>query len=101
VGPRASLDNVEKRKFLSLPGLEPRPLGRPGRSQSLYRLRYPGFFNSVYKAENINFSIQNRSTMRTAYKSNLGIPSNSTIHEKHLLKLSLYRKLRQSIGCSL
>jgi hypothetical protein len=37
VGPRASLDNVEKRKFLTLPGLELRP-----RSRSLYRLRYPG-----------------------------------------------------------
>jgi hypothetical protein len=26
---------------LTLPGLEPRPLSRPARSQSLYRLRYP------------------------------------------------------------
>jgi hypothetical protein len=38
VGPRAGLDDVEKRKFLSLPGLLLRPLGRPARSQSLYRL---------------------------------------------------------------
>jgi hypothetical protein len=38
-GPRANLDDVEKRKFLTLPGLE--PLGRPTRSRSLYRLRYP------------------------------------------------------------
>jgi hypothetical protein len=29
VGPRAGLDNVEKRKFLILPGLELRPPGRP------------------------------------------------------------------------
>jgi hypothetical protein len=42
VDPRAGLDDVEKRKFLSLPGLEPRPLFRPARSQSLYRLSYPG-----------------------------------------------------------
>jgi hypothetical protein len=42
VNPRAGLDNVVKRKFLILPGLELRPLGRPARSQSLYRLRYPG-----------------------------------------------------------
>jgi hypothetical protein len=42
VGPRANLDDVEKRKFLILPGLELRTLGRPARSQSLYRLRYPG-----------------------------------------------------------
>jgi hypothetical protein len=40
--PRASLDDVEKRKFLTLPGLELRHLGRPARSQSLYRLRSPG-----------------------------------------------------------
>jgi hypothetical protein len=39
VDPRASLDDVQKRKFLTLPELELRPLGRPARSQSLYRLR--------------------------------------------------------------
>jgi hypothetical protein len=42
VGPRAGLDNMEKRKFLTLPGLELRPLGRPARSQSVYPLRYSG-----------------------------------------------------------
>jgi hypothetical protein len=42
VGHRACLDDVEERKFLTLPGLELRPLGHPARSQSLYRLRYPG-----------------------------------------------------------
>jgi hypothetical protein len=41
VGRRTGLDDVEKRKFLALPLLELRPLGRPSRSQSLYRLRYP------------------------------------------------------------
>jgi hypothetical protein len=35
------LDYTEKRKILTLPGLELRPLGRPSRRQSLYRLRYP------------------------------------------------------------
>jgi hypothetical protein len=39
---RVGLDNVEGRKLLQLPGLELRPLGRPARSQSLYRLRLPG-----------------------------------------------------------
>jgi hypothetical protein len=34
VGPRAGLDDVKKRKFLTLPGLELRTLGRPARSQS-------------------------------------------------------------------
>jgi hypothetical protein len=42
VGPRTGLDDVEKRKFFMLPGLEFRPLARPARSQSLYRLSYPG-----------------------------------------------------------
>jgi hypothetical protein len=38
---RIGLDGVGKNKFLTLPGLELRPLCRPARSQSLYRLRYP------------------------------------------------------------
>jgi hypothetical protein len=42
VDPKAGLDDVDKRKFLTLPGLQRRPLGGPARSYSLYRLRYPG-----------------------------------------------------------
>jgi hypothetical protein len=42
VGLRACLDDVEKRKIPTLSGLELRPLGCPARSQSLYRLSYPG-----------------------------------------------------------
>jgi hypothetical protein len=42
VGPRTGLDDVEKRKFLTLPGFEIRTRRRPARSQSLYGLRYPG-----------------------------------------------------------
>jgi hypothetical protein len=42
MGPRAGLENVERRKILSLPELKLRPFGRPARSQSLYRLSYPG-----------------------------------------------------------
>jgi hypothetical protein len=42
VGPRTCLGDVEKRKFLTLPTLKLRPLVRPARSQSLYRLRYSG-----------------------------------------------------------
>jgi hypothetical protein len=41
VDPKTGLDDVEKRKFLPLQGLKLRPLSRPARSQSLYRLRYP------------------------------------------------------------
>jgi hypothetical protein len=36
VGPRARLDDLEKRKFFTLPGLELRPLCHPARSQPLY-----------------------------------------------------------------
>jgi hypothetical protein len=44
VGPRAGLDDVEKKKFLTLPRLKFQPLGRPAHSHSLYRLRCPGSF---------------------------------------------------------
>jgi hypothetical protein len=37
VDPRADLDDVENRKFLTLPGRELRPLRRPARSPSLCR----------------------------------------------------------------
>jgi hypothetical protein len=42
VGPRASLDDVELTKFLTLPELELRPFCRPTPSRSLYLLRYLG-----------------------------------------------------------
>jgi hypothetical protein len=37
----ASLDDLERRKFLTLRGLEIRLLCRPARCQSLYRVSYP------------------------------------------------------------
>jgi hypothetical protein len=46
VVPRASLDDMEERKFFTLPGLELRPLSHPARSQSLYQLNYPGSHNA-------------------------------------------------------
>jgi hypothetical protein len=48
VGPRAGLDDVENRKFLTLPGQKLRFLGRPARSHSLYRLSYPGSHKPHY-----------------------------------------------------
>jgi hypothetical protein len=42
VDPWAGLENVQKITFLTLLGLELRPLGRPACSQLLYRLRYSG-----------------------------------------------------------
>jgi hypothetical protein len=48
--PRTEFDDVKKGEFLNLPGLKLRPLCRPARSQSLYRLRrYPGSY-TLYKA---------------------------------------------------
>jgi hypothetical protein len=41
VGPGNCLDDMNKGEILPLTGLELTPLGRPTRSQSLYRLRYP------------------------------------------------------------
>jgi hypothetical protein len=58
MGPRAGLDDVEKRKFLSLPGLEFRPLGHPARSQSLCRLRYPDSAPAVYGIKKLKKSGQ-------------------------------------------
>jgi hypothetical protein len=46
VGSKAGLDDMEKLKLLTLLGLELRPLGRPARSQSLYRLSYHNSFHS-------------------------------------------------------
>jgi hypothetical protein len=40
VDPRAGLDDVKERKFLTLSGLELRTLGHPARSQSLSRFYY-------------------------------------------------------------
>jgi hypothetical protein len=42
IGGRVGLDDVEKRKFLTLPGIELQNHGHPACNQSLYRLRYPG-----------------------------------------------------------
>jgi hypothetical protein len=41
VDPRAGLDDVENRKFLTLPEVELRPFGRPARRQSLHRPSTP------------------------------------------------------------
>jgi hypothetical protein len=45
---RASLDDMEKLKLLTLMGRELPPFGRPARSQSLYRLRYRDSKTKIY-----------------------------------------------------
>jgi hypothetical protein len=63
MGSRTCLVDVEKRKFLTIPALELRPLGRPARSQSLYRLlleigikvkQYPGHYHMKRKVLSVN-----------------------------------------------
>jgi hypothetical protein len=54
VSRRAGLNDVEKRKFLTPPGIELRPLGSAARSQSLYRLRYAGCFPCNSTVNNLN-----------------------------------------------
>jgi hypothetical protein len=55
VCPRTGLDKVEKREFLPPPGLKLRPLRRPARNQSPYRLSYPG--SLFYEISNDNRKI--------------------------------------------
>jgi hypothetical protein len=56
---RAGLDDVGKRKFLALPGLELRPLCRPAHSQSLHVLRYPGSsVSSIHKYCKLQAALQ-------------------------------------------
>jgi hypothetical protein len=55
VGPRTGLDDVERKKFLTLQELKLRPLGRSARSQSLHGLRYPGVVPVPYLSD---FSLQ-------------------------------------------
>jgi hypothetical protein len=65
VGPRAGVDDVEKRKFLTLLELELRPPGLPARNQSLYRLSYPGSWNMIYTI--VNKSRDSSISMATVY----------------------------------
>jgi hypothetical protein len=60
VYPKVGLEDVEKRKFLTLPVLKLRPLGRPARSQSLYRLSYPGCHKFVKMAYEYNYCVSGR-----------------------------------------
>jgi hypothetical protein len=49
VGHKINLDDVERRTIFPRPGLKLQLLGRPARSQSLYRLRYLDFLQKSFK----------------------------------------------------
>jgi hypothetical protein len=68
VDPRAGLDDVEKRRFLILPGLELQHLGRPARSHSLYRLHCPSFSA---------FWLRSKCSFSGGAEGNKGKPQNS------------------------
>jgi hypothetical protein len=68
------LDDMKKRKFLTLPGLELRRLVLPARSQSLYQLRCRGSFlktesvtenemNSRSRTQDADYAFQNQFTV--------------------------------------
>jgi hypothetical protein len=64
VDPRTGLDDVEKTKFLTLPGLELRPLGRPARGQSLCRLRHCGSFRKYRNKAEMNSNLKPQQAYR-------------------------------------
>jgi hypothetical protein len=78
VGPRAGLDDVEKGKFLTLGGLELRPLSRPVCSQSLYAISDHCSFNN-------NFNNTLSSTLRSSKRSfPFGFPDQNFVSNWHL-----------------
>jgi hypothetical protein len=77
VGPRTGLDDLEKGIFLTLPGLELRPLGRPSRSRSLYRLSYPGSFRRVH---GVIEAASSSETSMTTYETSLCQLNSHALH---------------------
>jgi hypothetical protein len=61
VDPRDGLGYLEKRKFLTTPELELRPLRLPARSQSIYQVRYPG---SCYEPTDKRYQLYEKCALR-------------------------------------
>jgi hypothetical protein len=89
--PRAGLDGVEKKKFLTLPGLALRLLCRLARSQSLYRLSYRG---SKGRCTSCVFTLQQRcySDMSCGHRiiKELFADSPPGIHSTHSVNKAIY-----------
>jgi hypothetical protein len=86
VDPRAGVDAVEKRKFVILPGLELRPLCRPARGQSLYRLRLPGSLYIIYRPKNAARNSKEAHYFLPAIstdQANLGKSNINLVSERH------------------
>jgi hypothetical protein len=103
--PRTSLNDVKKRKFLTLQEFEFRPLDRQACNQSLYRLRYPGsslfHSNSNYLVKCQLIQRRNLTVLNLAIVLQITLP---TIHcytlwlltdtSKSLFHLTCAQKLR-------
>jgi hypothetical protein len=83
VGPRAGEDDVEKRKFLTVPRLEFRPHGRPAHSQSICRLSSPGSPSWQY------YEYYKESRLVNAFKSLITIAIDRTV-AFIIISLNLY-----------
>jgi hypothetical protein len=89
------MDDVEKRKFLTLLRLELQPLGRPACSQSLYRLRYCGsLFDHRYLRKVWNALVRIASVpdeIRTESLPNMSLEQGFLISGSWTLKWSVDR----------
>jgi hypothetical protein len=74
VDPRAGLDDVEKRKFFTLPGLELRPLGRPARSNTDYAI--PALLTTRVLKETCKCACMSYFTLLPVFKATVFMPSN-------------------------
>jgi hypothetical protein len=79
VDPKVGLDDVEKKKFLTLPGPELRLLGRAACNQSQYRLRYNSY----------NIIIFTDTTMGTSYVTSNIHSKVGILPQKSKVKISL------------
>jgi hypothetical protein len=97
VDPRTGLHDVEKRKFLTLPGLELRPHGHPARSQSLHRLRYPGSCLCPVLKISSNSSSSRSSTTTTTSSSSSSSSSSSNDADNNLIQFFIIYMPSQQI----
>jgi hypothetical protein len=65
VGPRAGLPAEQAKGVLPLTEIEPRFLGRPLRSPSLYRLSYPGSYGILKRCEQLRYVCNQTEDTRT------------------------------------
>jgi hypothetical protein len=72
VGYGTGLDDLERRKILSLIGLELLPLSNPACSKSLYRMRYPSSPHDWIKKQTHNTQVANTFFVHVAKPKYLG-----------------------------